>query len=136
MQGQPIWVTSIGLQQLIYMYQQSQLNVLSILLIYFNVYCNVYRLTKFFFHSIHGFVIGLWFRERKEREENERLGIVPQDDEEEDIEVMDGGPFRRVDVRELEKKVTELNRPIKTSDWKKKKKSTLNSQKSKKCCGL
>lgn len=55
-------------------------------------------------------------RERKEREENERLGIVPQDDEEEDIEVMDGGPFRRVDVRELEKKVTELNRPIKTSD--------------------
>lgn len=77
---------------------------------------------NFFLLSIHGFVIGLWFRERKEREENERLGIVPQDDEEEDIEVMDGGPFRRVDVRELEKKVTELNRPIKTSDWKKKKK--------------
>ena len=46
-----------------------------------------------------------WFRERKEKEENERLGIVPQDDVEDEVELMDGGPFRRVDVRELEKKV-------------------------------
>lgn len=116
------------------MYQQIQSNVFGtcILIIYSNVYCNVYRLTCFFF-TIHKFVIGFWIRERKEREENERLGIVTQEDEEDDVEVMDGGPFRRVDVRELEKKVRNSTDQSKQATGKKKqkKKSTLKSQKSK-----
>lgn len=45
---------------------------------------------------------------------------------------MDGGPFRRVDVRELEKKVRNSSDQSKQATGKKEeKKSTLKSQKSK-----
>lgn len=54
---------------------------------------------------VRNFYIDSSFREKKEQEENERLGIKSVEDEDEDIEEMKGGPFRRVDVRELEKKV-------------------------------
>lgn len=126
-----IWVTSVWMQQYTCINRFNQMSSVHILIIYSNVYCNVYRLTCFFF-TIHKFVIGFWIRERKEREENERLGIVTQEDEEDDVEVMDGGPFRRVDVRELEKKVRNSTDQSKQATGKKgKKKSTLKSQKSK-----
>lgn len=44
---------------------------------------------------------------------------------------MDGGPFRRVDVRELEKKVRNSTDQSKQATGKKEKKTTLKSQKSK-----
>lgn len=50
---------------------------------------------------------------------------------------MDGGPFRRVDVRELEKKVRNSTDQSKQATGKKgKKKSTLKSQKSKRAVVL
>ena len=45
----------------------------------------------------------LYFRERKQAEEDARLGIVRTEDS--DDEDIGGDPFKRVDVEELKKKV-------------------------------
>ncbi|KAK3097336.1 hypothetical protein FSP39_008790, partial [Pinctada imbricata] len=47
-------------------------------------------------------------RERKEKEEQERLGIKPEEEDDDDNDVMEGGPFKRVDVNELTKKEQKL----------------------------
>lgn len=140
MLAQPIWETSVWMQQYTCINRFNQMSSVQcttcILIIYSNVYCNVYRLT-YFILLFAKFVIGFWIRERKEREENERLGIVTQEDEEDDVEVMDGGPFRRVDVRELEKKVrNSTDQSKKATGKKERKKSTLKSQKSKRAVVL
>lgn len=134
MQAQPIWVTSVWMQQ----YTCTcinRFNQMSSVPVYWlsTLMCTAMCIDWHVFFTIHKFIIGFWIRERKEREENERLGIVTRDDEEDDVEVMDGGPFRRVDVRELEKKVRNSTDQSKQATGKKKqkKKSTLKSQKSK-----
>ncbi|XP_061195791.1 ADP-ribosylation factor-like protein 13B [Saccostrea echinata] len=67
-------------------------------------------------------------RERKEREENERLGIKPPQEEEEDIEEMDGGPFRRLDVQALEKKERKLKEEKRRKKEKQKKYDENNEE--------